>query len=601
MRAISSLTDTGPSALALLSRMIREEGRRHVPSYAFAFVCMGVTAAATGLSAYLMRDVINQLFVDRNQSAIIWLGVAVVAIYLAKGLGSYGQDTTMARIGNRIIAGVQTRMFEHLLRQDLGFFTGTHSTQLIAQNSFIAVSARNSLNLVVTSIGRDLMSLIALTTVMVVQDPLLSLAALVIMPPAVLGARYLTRRVRGVAQRQYEGSAQIVAALQETAQGVRVVKSFGLEEVMLQRMGSAIAHFQRAANKIAELASRSSPLMETLGGMAVAVVIIYSGWRVIAGGQTPGAFFSFLTALLLAYEPAKRLAKFNVDLNAALAGVRMYFDFLDSPTAEGPAEAAKPPLAVSAGRIAFEDVTFGYRADEPVLRGVSFVAEAGRTTALVGQSGGGKSTIMNMIPRFYDPDGGRVAIDGQDVSAVSLPSLRGAIAYVGQDVFLFAGTIRENIAFGHLGASEEDVVAAAKAAHAHDFILGFELGYDTPVGERGLQLSGGQRARITIARAVLRHAPIVLLDEATAALDSESEVAVQTALDELSTGRTTIVIAHRLQTVQRADRICVVEGGRVVEEGRHEELLARRGRYFHLHAMQFRDEGERRPGRQATA
>jgi ATP-binding cassette subfamily B protein len=431
---------------------------------------------------------------------------------------------------------------------------------------------------------------VALAVVMIVQDPQMSLAAILIMPVAIYGARYLSRRVRGMVKRQYQGFTQIMNVMHETSQGIRVVKSFEMERAMRGRMTSAIRDFQKAANRIAELSSRSSPLMETLGGIAVAGVVVYGGLRVVEHGQTPGQFFSFITAMLLAYDPAKRLAKLNVDLTAAVTGVRMLYEFLDTPEPEGAVEQAKPALVVSGGRIEFSDVVFGYRPGEPVLNGIALVAEAGRTTALVGQSGGGKSTVMNLVLRFYPPFSGVVSIDGQDISTVSVASVRQSIAYVGQDVFLFGGTIRDNIAVGRPGASEDDIVAATKAAHAHDFISAFEKGYHTPVGERGLQLSGGQRARISIARAILKNAPIILLDEATAALDSESERAVQDALDDLTANRTTLVIAHRLQTVQRADKICVVEAGRVVEEGRHEDLLARRGRYYYLHAMQFRED-----------
>jgi ATP-binding cassette subfamily B protein len=578
--------------LALLRRLVRDEGVKHIRAYAFAIACMAVAAGATGFAAYLLKDVVNQIFVDRDPAAIYGLGALIVVIYLVKGLSSYGSDVTMARIGGWIIAGVQNRMFNHLLMQGLPFFSDNHSTEFLAQNAFVASSARSSLTLVVTTIGQVL-SVIALATVMIRQDSLLAVSALIFMPCAVLGSRYLSKRVRTVGRRQYDDFRQIMSIMQETAQGVRVVKAFGLEDAMRERMAAAIGSFRRGANKIAELGSRSGPIMETIAGFAVATVVVYGGWRVIHGGKTPGELISFLGALMLAYDPAKRLAKMNVDLNSALVGVKMYYEFIDRPGLEDAAAQSAEPLRLRGGKIEFDNVVFGYRPDEPVLRGTSLTADAGVTTALVGQSGGGKSTILGMILRFYEPTSGRISIDGQDIANVSLVSLRAATAYVGQDVFLFAGSIRENIAFGHFGASEERIIAASKAAHAHDFIRGFELGYDTPVGERGLALSGGQRARIAIARAILKDAAIILLDEATAALDSESEMVVQTALDELCANRTVLVIAHRLQTIQRADKICVVEGGQIVEEGRHEELLARRGRYFFLHAIQFRDEPAR--------
>jgi ATP-binding cassette subfamily B protein len=320
----------------------------------------------------------------------------------------------------------------------------------------------------------------------------------------------------------------------------------------------------------------------------VALVIMYAGHGVIKGGETPGEFFSFITALLLAYEPARRLAKLNVDLSAALVGTQLLFDIIDVPPGEGDAP-GRPALEVKGGRIEFDNVTFGYRPDEPVLRSLSFVAEAGKTTALVGPSGSGKTTVVNLVQRFWPIASGQIRIDGQDIATVSLTSLRDACAFVSQDTFLFAGTVGDNIAFGRQGATQAEIEAAAKAAYAHDFILGFPKGYDTQVGELGTQLSGGQRQRIAIARAILKSAPIILLDEATAALDSESEREVQRALEELMRGRTTIVIAHRLQTIVAADEICVVEAGRVVEHGRHDRLLAAKGKYANLYAMQFRE------------
>jgi ATP-binding cassette subfamily B protein len=329
--------------------------------------------------------------------------------------------------------------------------------------------------------------------------------------------------------------------------------------------------------------------METLGGCAIATAITYGGYRVIETGATPGQFFSFIAAFLLAYEPAKRLARLNIELSSALVGVRVLFEVLDSPPSE-PLDSNKPSLQIKSARLAFDEVHFAYRNDEPVLRGMSFVAEPGKLTALVGPSGGGKSTVFNLLLRFYDAKQGKVLIDGQDTVSVSRRSLRQHIAYVGQDVFLFRATIRENIEFGKPGASEDEIVAAAKAAYAHDFIMSFPRGYDTPVGEHGLQLSGGQRQRVAIARALIKNAPIILLDEATAALDSESELQVREAMDHLCQGRTTLAIAHRLHTVSHADCIHVVEDGRLVESGRHDDLLRAGGRYASFYRLQLKEQ-----------
>jgi ATP-binding cassette subfamily B protein len=344
-------------------------------------------------------------------------------------------------------------------------------------------------------------------------------------------------------------------------------------------------------NRVAASSAITSPLGDTLAGLAIAVVIFYGSWRVTVGHADPGSFFAFIAALLMAYEPAKRVARLNLDLQNGLVGARLIYDVLDRPPAEA-VQPGKPPLAVSAGRIAFENVCFGYRSEEMVLDRLDLAAEPNATTALVGPSGGGKSTIVSLIQRFYKPDSGRISIDGQDIAAVDLVSLRDKIAFVSQDVFLFRASIRDNIALGRPGASEAEIMAAARKAYAHDFIMGFADGYATSVGEHGAQLSGGQRQRIAIARAILKNAPILLLDEPTAALDSDSERAVQTALDELCTGRTTLVVAHRLQTIIRADRICVVEGGRIVEVGTHDELISRRGTYRGFFEAQFGKEAD---------
>jgi ATP-binding cassette subfamily B protein len=386
----------------------------------------------------------------------------------------------------------------------------------------------------------------------------------------------------------------VVETLQETLQGIRIVKAFTLEDIMRERFDRNVAAVEHEANKMARVSNRASPLMETLGGCAIAIALIYAGYRVVVVGATPGQFFSFITAFLLAYEPAKRLARLNIELNSGLVGVRILYEIIDSVPSE-PNDDQKPALQVRTARLAFDDVHFAYRSDEAVLRGMSFIAEAGKLTALVGPSGGGKSTVFNLILRFYDVERGKIVIDEQDITQVSRRSLRQHVAYVGQDVFLFRGSIRENIAFGKPGASEDEIVAAAKGAYAHDFIMAFPRGYDTPVGEHGLQLSGGQRQRIAIARALIKNAPIILLDEATAALDSESELQVREAMEHLFQGRTTLAIAHRLHTISHADRIHVVEDGQVVESGRHDELLRKSGRYASFYRLQLKEQEPRAP------
>lgn len=578
----------GQDARAIIPRLLATDGRRYANRYALAFFFMILVAGSTSFSAYLMKDVVNQIFVEGREWAIWALGGALIALSAIKGFSAYGQAVTLGKIGNRIIAGYQNRLYENLLAQGVSFFSDRHSAEFLNRLNSGANGARTILQILITTAGRDLLTLIGLIVVMIIQDAFLAFICLVAMPIAVFSVRSLIRRTRNIVKRQFLGAGKILQTMQETIQGFRMVKSFNLEAMLRARMGEHVGEVERAMNKMVSVSSRSSPLMEMLGGFAVAGAVMYAGFGVLKGGRLPGEFFSVITALLLAYEPAKRLARVNIDLAANLVYVRFLFEVIDSPPAELE-PAGLPALKVDGGRVEFRDVEYGYRKDESVLRRISLTAEAGKTTALVGPSGAGKSTIMGLIERFYEPQSGAILIDGQEIAKVSRHSLRDAIAYVSQDVFLFSGTIRENIALGHDGASEAAIVAAAKAAHAHDFILGFGAGYDTQVGEHGAQLSGGQRARIAIARAFLKNAPILLLDEPTAALDSESELMVQRAIDALRVARTTLVIAHRLQTVLAADRILVIEHGKIVESGRHDELVAHRGRYYDLYQLQFNE------------
>jgi ATP-binding cassette, subfamily B, bacterial MsbA len=592
--SLPSAADERYGVFALIRRLLTEQGLVHWRKYIIAFVFMAVAAGCTAFSAYLIGDVINQAYVNRSLRGIVTLGAITVVLFSIKGLATYVHSVMLSRIGNRIVADNQRAVFAKLLHEGIGFFSDRHSTEFIARLSAGAAAATQVINLLITSVGRDLLSLIGLVIVMVMQDPLMSFFSFVVAPPALFILRKLVRRVYSIARSQFHGGTRIIETLQETLQGIRIVKAFTLEEIMRERFDRNVAAVEHEANKMARVSNRASPLMETLGGCAVAIAITYGGYRVIETGATPGQFFSFIAAFLLAYEPAKRLARLNIELNSALVGVRILFEVLDSPPSE-PLDSDKPGLQVKTARLTFDDVHFAYRDDEPVLREMSFVAEPGKLTALVGPSGGGKSTIFNLILRFYDAKRGKIIIDEQDIVQRSRQSLRQHIAYVGQDVFLFRGTVRENIEFGKPGASEDEIVAAAKAAYAHDFIMSFPRGYNTPVGEHGLQLSGGQRQRVAIARALVKNAPVILLDEATAALDSESELQVREAMEHLCQGRTTLVIAHRLHTVSHADCIYVVEDGRAVESGRHEELLRAGGRYASFYRLQLKEQEARSP------
>jgi ATP-binding cassette subfamily B protein len=584
------ITDDPYGAAILIRRLVMEQGAVYWRRYLLAFTLMAVSAATTAGSAYLLGQVINQAYVDKNIRGIAILSGITVVIFILKGAATYGHQVILSKISNAILANNQRALFSKLMSESVGFFSERHSSEFLARLTAGANSVTQVLSLLINAVGRDVLSLIGLIAVMVMTDPYMALLGLAVAPPAMLVLRKLVKRIKGLAHTQFTGTADIMETMQESLQGIRTVKAFTLEQTMRERIDASITAVELNANKMARVSNRSSPLMETLGGLAVAAGLMYGGYSVVALGATPGQFFSFLTAFLLAYEPAKRLARLNIELNSSLIGARKLLEIVDSPASE-PNDDDKPPLRLTDAQVEFRDVSFAYRPNEPVLNRMSFVAEPGKVTALVGPSGGGKSTVLALLLRFYEAGGGDILIDGQSISKLSRRSLRQQTAYVGQDVYLFRDTIGANIAFGKHGAAEAEVVAAAKAACAHEFIMGFPLGYDTPVGEHGAQLSGGQRQRVAVARALLRDAPIILLDEATAALDSESEKQVQEAIEHLCQNRTTIVIAHRLHTIMHADAILVVEGGEIVERGRHDDLLRRSGRYASFFRLQQRDAG----------
>ncbi len=584
------ITDDPYGSAILIRRLVTEQGAAYWRRYLLAFVLMAVSAGATAVSAYILGQVINQAYVDKNVRGIAILSGVTVLIFILKGAATYGHQVILSKISNAILANNQRRLFAKLMSESVAFFSERHSSEFLARLTSGATSVTQVLNLLINALGRDLLLLIGLIAVMVMQDPYMALLGFAVAPPAMLVLRKLVKRIKGLAHNQFTGTADILETMQESLQGIRTVKAFTLEQTMRERIDASIDAVERNANKMARVSNRSSPLMETLGGFAVAGGLMYGGYSVVAMGATPGQFFSFLTAFLMAYEPAKRLARLNIELNSNLIGARKLLEIVDSPSSE-PVDDDKPALKLTDARVEFRDVSFAYRPDEPVLNRMSFVAEPGKMTALVGPSGGGKSTVLALLLRLYEVNDGDILIDGQTISGVSRQSLRQQTAFVGQDVYLFRATIRENIAFGKTGASEDEIVAAAKAACAHEFIMGFPLGYDTPVGEHGTQLSGGQRQRVAVARALIKNAPVILLDEATAALDSESEKQVQEAIEHLCQNRTTIVIAHRLHTIMHADAILVVEGGEIVERGRHDDLLRRGGRYASFFRLQHRDAG----------
>jgi subfamily B ATP-binding cassette protein MsbA len=472
---------------------------------------------------------------------------------------------------------------------DLSFFHQTPTGSLISRFSVDINMMRAAVSNALTGIGKDFLTLIFLVGVMFIQDRYLAVIAFVVFPVAILPIVKLGQRIRKVTVSTQEEIGQFTTLLEQTIQGARVVKAYRMEEYEKGRFRKIAERVFQLVFKSARIRSMASPIMETLGGVAVALVIFYGGFRVIEESMNPGAFFSFITALLLAYEPMKRLANLNASLQEGLASAQRLFDLLDTkPNIIDKPDAAT--LKIKGGNIVLNQVNFSYIPKHPVINGVSLLVPAGKLVALVGPSGAGKSTILNLIPRFYEVDSGIIKIDGIDVQDATLDSLRRNIALVSQEITLFDDTVRANIAYGRPDASEKEITQAAKNAAAHDFIEAMSNGYDTYVGERGTKVSGGQRQRLAIARAMLKNAPILLLDEATSSLDAESEREVQAALMELMKGRTTLVIAHRLSTVIEADLIHVIDNGKLVESGNHPELLSKNGTYARLYALQFKEQ-----------
>ena len=589
MRIDPAIVGMGGRSAALVWRLARDFMRPHVRRILFAFLLMGLAAASTAGRAWLMEPVLDRIFVAREGSLLLLIAGGALALALVKGLADYGEAVLMTRVGQRVIADVQIALFARLMRADLAYFHAHPSGTLISRFTSDAALLRGAAANVLVGIGKDAVTVAFLVGVMFYQDWLLALVSFFVFPLAIRPIVAIGRRIRRVTANAQAEIGEFTTLLSQTFQGARHVKAYGMEQYEEQRAGGLIERLFALIDRGTRTRSRASPMMEALGGTAIAVVILYGGHQVISGARTPGALFSFITALLLAYQPLKSLANLNASLQEGLAAAQRIFEVLDvEPTIRDMAGAR--PLHIAGGEIRFDKVRFGYVPGAAAIDGLSLTIPAGHTVALVGPSGAGKSTMLNLIPRFFDIDSGSIAIDGQDVRGVTIASLRSAIALVAQEVSLFDDTVRANIAYDRFGASLAEIEGAARAAAADAFIRELPQGYDTMVGEHGVRLSGGQRQRIAIARAMLKNAPILLLDEATSALDNESERQVQRALNTLIRGRTTLVIAHRLSTIQGAELICVVDRGQIVETGRHPELLARGGLYARLYAMQFAEQ-----------
>jgi subfamily B ATP-binding cassette protein MsbA len=557
----------------------------HWHRLAIAMVCMVGVAICTAALPYLVQPVLDEIFIKKKAEMLKFLSIVVFLVFTVKALTEWGHAYLMSYVGQRIVAHLRQQLYDHLQRLPLSFFDRMPTGLLMSRVTNDVNLIQGAVSNAITGLLKDPLTLVGLLAVMFARDWQLSLIAMVVLPFAFFPVVKFGRMLRRISTKSQESMGDISVILQETISGSRIVKAFGMEEYEKERFNRENIRYFRYLMKSVMVRALSSPLMEFLGGIAIVFVILYGGYRVIQGVSTPGEFFSFLGALLLLYEPIKRLSRINNVVQEGIAAATRIYDVLDtSPGIQDAPDAIElPPIQQE---LELRNVQFRYD-NEPVLKDIDLKVSAGEVIAIVGVSGAGKSTLVDLIPRFYEVSEGTVLIDGIDVRNVTMDSLRNQIGIVTQQTILFNDTVRNNIAYGDINKSDGEIIAAAKAANAYDFIMKMDQGFDSVIGEQGARLSGGERQRLCIARALLKNAPILILDEATSSLDSEAELEVQKALENLMAGRTTLVIAHRLSTIQNADRIVVISNGRIVEEGRHDELLECDGEYCRLYDMQF--------------
>jgi subfamily B ATP-binding cassette protein MsbA len=557
----------------------------------FAMICMIFVSLLTAAQAFLVKPALDGVFLNKDERTLFLLPFAIVLLFFLKGLFDYGQAYLMNFVGLRVVADIREMLYNHLQNLSLSFFTRTPTGILISRITNDVNLIQASVSNALTGLIKDIFSILGLVGVVFYRDWKLALIALIVFPLAIIPIKEFGKRLRKFSRKGQQRMGALTTFLHETITGNRIVKAFNMEDYEKRRFAEENTRFFKVMFQRVKVRAISHPLMELLGGIGIAVIVWVGGYRVVWGDMTPGTFFSFMTALLMLYAPIRNLNRVNLEVQEGLAAAARVFELLDTPmeVKEEAGAGALPPISKG---IEFKGVTFKYDST-PVLKAISVQVRTGEIIAIVGMSGAGKTSLVNLLPRFYDVEEGQILIDGLDIRKVTLKSLRDQMGLVTQQTILFNDTVRNNIAYGNLTRSEQEIIEAAKAANAHDFIGRLPDGYDTIIGEGGVKLSGGERQRISIARALLKNAPILILDEATSSLDSDSEAEVQAALETLMRDRTVFVIAHRLSTVRNAHRIIVLSDGGIAEQGTHEALMAFNGEYRRLYDLQFRDDGMR--------
>lgn len=569
----------------LAKRLVREHLAPYKMRFAQACIFMLLTALSTAALPFLLKPVFDDVFTTSDPSLLFIFCSAVLAAFVVKGFASYGETVTMTQIGQSIISDIQNRVFRHLMDLDLDYFHKRNSGELLSRFTNDITLMRNSVANTIVGIGRDSFTLVFLIGVMFYRDWFLACLSFFIFPAAFLPIIRIGKRMRKVTFNAQDEIARFTKQLTQIFQGIRVIKAYSTEDYEATRAQNQIEKIYKLVVKTARVRSLSHPIIESMGGVAIISVIAYGGWQVMHHSRTTGEFISFIGALILAYEPLKRLSNLNASLQEGLAAADRVFEIIDAKSTILSAVRPNHPKKVT-GAIEFTNVHFAYGPRKKALMGINFKAETGKCIALVGSSGSGKSTIVNLIPRFYDVVEGAISIDGINIKDWDMAFLRKQIALVSQEIALFDLSVFENITYGCKDFTKDDVYSAAKSAAAHEFIEKLPQGYDTIVGENGVSLSGGQRQRLAIARAMLKKSPILLLDEATSALDTDSERHIQLALKSLMVGKTSIMVAHRLSTVIDADHIYVLDNGKIIESGSHQQLLQLNKQYAHLWSRQ---------------